>query len=45
MEFALWAQGAVMQLIEREYALVMPIRTAGEYLKRWRFTPQSPARL
>ena len=42
MEFALWTRGAVMQLIEREYGLVMPIRTAGEYLKRWGFTPQKP---
>ena len=44
LEFALWTRGAVMQLIEREYGLVMPNRSAGEYLKRWGFTPQKPIR-
>ena len=43
MEFALWICGAAMQLIEREYGLVMRIRTAGEYLKRWGFTPLLPS--
>ena len=42
MEFTLWTRGVVMQLIEREYGLVIPIHTAGEYLKRWGFTPQKP---
>jgi transposase len=42
MEFALWIRAAVMQLIEREYGLKLPVRTVGEYLKRWGFTPQKP---
>lgn len=40
--FALWTREAVKQLIRREYEIDMPIRTVGEYLKRWGFTPQKP---
>jgi transposase len=40
---ALWIRGAVQMLIEQEYGIVMPIRTVGEYLKRWGFTLQRPA--
>jgi len=42
MEFALWNRGAVMQLIEREYGIKLSIRSVGDYLKRWGFTPQKP---
>ncbi len=42
MDFALWSRAAVSQLIEREYGVVLPVRTVGEYLKRWGFTPQKP---
>ncbi|AWF80578.1 hypothetical protein BTJ40_07015 [Microbulbifer sp. A4B17] len=42
--YALWARKAVMELIEREYGIKIPIRTVGDYLKRWGFTPQKPAR-
>jgi transposase len=42
MDFALWTRGAVMLLIEQEFLLKLPIRTVGEYLKRWGFTPQKP---
>lgn len=42
MDFALWTRDAVRQLIEHETGIVMPIRTVGEYLKRWGFTPQKP---
>ena len=44
LAFALWTRRAVCELIEAEFALRMPIRTCGEYLKRWGFTPQKPAR-
>ena len=44
LDFALWTREAVRQLILQECAVEMPIRTAGEYLKRWGFTPQRPAR-
>jgi transposase len=40
--FALWTREAVRQLVGRHYGIAMPIRTVGEYLKRWGFTPQKP---
>lgn len=40
--FALWTREAVRLLIGRQYGIDMPIRTVGEYLKRWGFTPQKP---
>ena len=42
--FALWTRGAVKQLIRHLWAIDMPIRTVGEYLKRWGFIPQRPLR-
>lgn len=42
MEFALWSRIAVGELIEQEFAIKLPVRTVGEYLKRWGFTPQKP---
>ena len=42
LDYALWTRKAVMELIEKEYDIVMPIRTVGEYLKRWGMTPQKP---
>jgi transposase len=44
MNFALWTRRAVCELIKHEYGLSMPVRTCGEYLKRWGFTPQKPAK-
>ena len=44
LAFALWTRRAVCELIEREFAIRMPVRTCGEYLRRWGFTPQRPAR-
>lgn len=43
-DFALWTRGAVKELIKRETGQDMPVRTVGEYLKRWGFTPQKPAK-
>ena len=40
--FALWTRKAVQDLIVTWYGIAMPIRTVGEYLKRWGFTPQKP---
>ena len=40
--FALWTREAIRQLVGRQYGIDMPIRTVGEYLKRWGFTPQKP---
>jgi transposase len=42
LDFALWTRDAVRRLIKQEYGIEMPIRTVGEYLKRWGFTPQKP---
>jgi transposase len=42
LPFALWTRNAVKLLIKQRFNLEMPIRTVGEYLKRWRFTPQKP---
>ena len=44
LKFALWNRQAVIELIEQKYEIKLPIRTAGEYLKRWNFTPQKPIR-
>jgi transposase len=43
-DYALWTRGAVKLLIEKECKIVMPIRTIGEYLKRWGYTPQKPVK-
>ncbi len=40
--FALWTRRAVKDLIRYLYSIEMPIRTVGEYLKRWGYTPQKP---
>lgn len=42
LTFALWTRQAVQELIRQKLDIVMPIRTVGEYLKRWGFTPQKP---
>lgn len=44
LSFALWTRDAVRLLIEQRCGFSMPIRTVGEYLKRWGFTPQKPAK-
>jgi len=42
LPFALWTRIAVQQLIRELYGFEMPVRTIGEYLKRWNYTPQKP---
>jgi len=42
--FALWTRKAVQELIKRRYKIAMPIRTVGQYLSRWGFTPQKPVK-
>lgn len=39
-----WNRRAVRDLILNEYGLRMPIRTVGEYLRRWGYTAKKPAR-
>jgi transposase len=41
---ALWTRQAARELIQQQVGLRMPIRTVGEYLRRWGFTPQKPVR-
>jgi transposase len=42
LSFALWTRVAVALLVEQEFGILLPVRTMGEYLKRWGFTPQRP---
>lgn len=42
LPFALWTRMAVKMLIKESYNIDLPIRTMGNYLKRWGFTPQKP---
>ena len=42
IESALWTRKAVRALIEQLCGVKMPIRTVGEYLKRWGYSPQKP---
>ena len=42
LPFALWTRQAVKLHIQSLFGIDMPIRTVGEYLKRWGFTPQKP---
>ena len=42
LPFALWTRVAVHKLVQQLFGFQMPIRTVGEYLKRWGFTPQRP---
>lgn len=44
LSFALWTREAVKLLIQQRFDYEMPIRTVGEYLKRWGFTPQKPVK-
>lgn len=41
---ALWTRRAVRDLIAKECGIKLPIRTVGEYLNRWGYTPQKPLR-
>jgi transposase len=40
----LWSRRAVRDLIRKEYGIEMPVRTVGEYLKRWGYTSKKPRR-
>jgi transposase len=41
---ALWTRKAVRALIREEFGITMPVRTVGEYLKRWGYTRKKPTR-
>lgn len=40
----LWTRDSVRELIKQKYGIEMPIRTVGEYLRRWGLTVQRPAK-
>lgn len=44
IDSALWTRRAVQELITSECGVKMPIRTVGEYLWRWGYTPQKPSK-
>ena len=44
LPFALWTRKAVQEAITQHYDVKLPIRTVGEYLYRWGFTPQKPVK-
>ena len=41
---ALWTRRAVRDLIRQEYGCWVPVRTVGEYLRRWGYTSKRPRR-
>jgi transposase len=41
---ALWTRSAVAALIQQQTGQRLPLRTVGEYLRRWGYTPQKPVR-
>jgi len=42
MAYALWTRKAVKELIEDKLGIKIAIRTVGDYLAQWGFTPQKP---
>jgi transposase len=44
LPYALWTRKSVKELIKREFGIDVAIRTMGDYLNRWGFTPQKPAK-
>jgi hypothetical protein len=39
LDFALWTREAVKLVIRQTYRIEMSIRSTGEYLKQWQYTP------
>jgi transposase len=42
LPFALWTRKSIRDLICIRTGIMIPIRTVGEYLRRWGYTPQRP---
>lgn len=42
LPFALWNRKAIKSLIYKNWRVHIAIRTIGDYMKRWGFTPQKP---
>jgi transposase len=45
LDFALWTRKAIKELVEQEFGIVLAVRTMGDYLRRWGFTPQKPKKM
>lgn len=44
LPFALWTRKAIQSVVYQMWRVNIAIRTIGDYLKRWGFTPQKPIR-
>ncbi|MDZ7719989.1 MAG: winged helix-turn-helix domain-containing protein [Balneolaceae bacterium] len=44
LDYALWTRKAVQELVKREFDVSLAINTMGDYLRKWGFTPQKPAK-
>jgi transposase len=44
IDSALWTRGAVQSLIEQLCGVKLPVRTIGDYLNRWDYTPKKPVK-
>lgn len=42
LPYALWTRQAVREMIERRYGRKLAVRSVGNYLNRWGYTPQKP---
>jgi transposase len=42
LPYALWNRQAVREMIQRRYHRDLSVRSVGNYLKRWGYTPQKP---
>jgi transposase len=42
LPYALWTREAVGEMIQRRYQRKLTVRSVGNYLKRWGYTPQKP---
>jgi len=38
----LWYRAEICELVRQQYGIEIAVRTMGEYLRRWNFTPQRP---
>lgn len=44
LPFALWNRKAIQAVVKQMWNVHIAIRTVGDYLKRWGYTPQKPAK-
>lgn len=42
LPYSLWTRSSIKELIKREFGVELAIRTVGDYLASWGFTPQKP---